>query len=184
MLFSLPLWATILISIVSLFCFFIIFKAIGLRILNSIALAVLVSDIITIVIHPFDVENGVIKYHEGDIFIAIYIIISVLYFLIFAGYLIFKNLITKYCCCKKISKIDKIKEVYDNMNIEEKIAVYDIITESDNKIKNIDESSDYDDDDGNISENYDNDDIKNEIVITPPSSGKYNVRNNMNRLLI
>jgi hypothetical protein len=174
MLFLLPLWATILISIASLFCFFIVFKSIGLRILTSIALSSIVSDIIVIMTHPFDVENGIVNYHDGDIYVAIYLIISIIYYIGFGFYFIFKKLIKKYCCCKEVSKIDKIKEVYDNMSIEEKILLYDVINEKE-KVEIVSE---------NFDDNLDSDKRLPVPLPSPNVSGRNYDFRNMNGILI
>jgi hypothetical protein len=128
MLLDLPLWAIILISIGSLLCFFVIIKSTGIRILYSLSISLVITDVVLIVIHQFDIENGAIVQHEGDAYVAIFICLSILYYVGFVIYIIFKSVFKKRCCCHEKSNMDKIRDAYDGMTEAEKVNLYDELT--------------------------------------------------------
>lgn len=117
MLVELPLWGLILLTIGSFLISFVIIKMMGTKILYSIAIAFILPLVLLFILHTFDVKDGVIIPHVGDFYSAIFIAISLLYYIFLIFYItIYITLRDRFC--KKDDIMEKIKLAYESPEYE------------------------------------------------------------------
>lgn len=109
-----PIWAAILVSILSLLLLYIFFKSIGVRLAFSIGLSFIFTCILLIILHPFDITNGILTAHSGDTYTSIFIILSILYNVILGLHVVFRKPFMKRCCGYESDNLNKIISAYDD----------------------------------------------------------------------
>ena len=109
-----PIWAAILVSILSLLLLYIFFKSIGVRLAFSIGLSFIFTCILLIILHPFDITNGILTAHSGDTYTSIFIILSILYNVVLGLHVVFRKPFMKRCCGYESDNLNKIISAYDD----------------------------------------------------------------------
>lgn len=114
MLVELPLWGLILTICGPLVIGFIIFKMIGVKILYSIALSLIIPFGLALTLHTFDVVDGKLIPHVGDFFVGSFLIVTVIYWVVLALYIVIYWVVRKFCCEEtEEENMEKIKAAYD-----------------------------------------------------------------------
>ena len=113
---DIPIWGLIMISLVSLILLFILFKASGVLWMYSIGLSLLLTTVLMVILHPFDVRNGILVQHPGDLYTSCFIASSIIYFIILGLYMSLKRVILEKCCCKTYDTID-LRKSYEPISI-------------------------------------------------------------------
>ena len=113
---EIPTWGLIILICSIMMFTFLVFKMFGLNIRHSILCGFIISGIVLLIVHSFDVNKGTITSHPGDTFASIYLLTSLTYIFILILYEIFNKLAKKWCsccCCPKYeTRQEKIIRAY------------------------------------------------------------------------
>lgn len=96
---EIPTWGLMLLIFAILIFTFLVFKMFGMTVKYSILIGLLVSDVVLLIVHSFEIQSGKIVPHDGDFFAGLYLLLSLFYYIAVGIYAIFFKLIRKWCCC-------------------------------------------------------------------------------------